>query len=305
MILITEAMHPAGLSRLSERNVRYEPALYQKTRQLQSLLPSTEALIVRNQTRVDRALLAHAPHLKVVGRLGVGLDNIDVAALDERGIALVVPRGANSAAVAEYVMGALLAYVRRFESLVQAVRTGYWERSMTTPGLWGRHLRIVGFGATGRAVAERAQAFGLVLSVYDPFIPEQEIPRDWRVTSLLDDLKTVDYISLHVPETPQTRSLINQPLLSCLKPSAVLINTARGGLVDEEALQKWLEDNPSSGAILDVRGAEPPGVGDALLGCDRVWTTPHVAGLTDESQQAIAIRVADQVNTFLYERQEA
>lgn len=305
MILITEVMHPAGLSRLNEKKVLYEPALYQKTRQLQSLLRSSEALIVRNQTRVDRALLDQAPHLKVVGRLGVGLDNIDVEALDERGIALVVPRGANSAAVAEYVMGALIAYGRRFESLVHEVRTGRWDRSMTTPGLQGRHLRVVGFGATGQAVAERARGFGLVLSVYDPFIPDGTIPRAWRVASILDNLETVDYISLHVPETPQTRSLINQNLLSRLKSSAVLINTARGGLVDEEALQKWIEDNPSSGAILDVRRAEPPGIGDGLLGCDRVWTTPHVAGLTDESQKAIAIWVADEVKTFLYERQEA
>ena len=305
MILITEAMHPAGLSRLREGDVLYEPELYQNSQQLQTFLPSVEALIVRNQTRVDRTLLAAAPRLKVVGRLGVGLDNIDVTALDEREIALVVPRGANAAAVAEYVMGVLLAYVRRFESLVQRVRTGHWERSMTTPGLRGRHLRIVGFGAAGRAVAERAQAFGLVLSVYDPFIPDGEIPIGWRAASLLDNLETVDYISLHVPETAQTRYLINHELLSRLKPTAVLINTARGGLVDEEALVRWIGDNPSAGAILDVRRAEPPGLGDVLFEFERVWTTPHVAGLTDESQQAIAIWVADGVKTLLHERQEA
>lgn len=300
MILVTEMMHVEGLRTLEDAPYRYDPELYCKPLELQRWLPEVEALIVRNQTRVDRNLLSKASRIAVVGRLGVGLDNIDTTALTERGIALVIPRGANAAAVAEYVIGAVLGFSRRFEQMAMATRSGRWERPMNAQGVFGRHLRLVGYGATGKAVAERAEPFGMRVSVYDPYV--DQIPDRYRVKEVEDGLESVDYISLHVPLTPNTQGMVNRKLLGNLKPGAVLINASRGGLVNEADLADAVESGHLAGAILDVRAQEPPDPEDRLSRLDKIWTTPHIAGLTDQSQRSIAVWVAERVKMELRQR---
>ncbi len=300
MILVTEMMHDEGVKRLEDFPLRYEPDLYRKPQQLQRWLPEVEALIVRNQTQVNLDLLSKMPRLSVVGRLGVGLDNIDTKALEQRGIALLVPRGANASAVAEYVIGAMLAFSRQYEQMAMGTRAGRWERPMNVQGISGRHLRLVGYGATGKAVAERAEPFGLRVSVYDPYA--DQVPSRYRVKALEDGLESVDYLSLHVPQTPDTKGMVNAKLLGCLKPGAILINASRGELVNEKDLADAIKSGHLAGAILDVRGHEPPDREDRLSRLDKIWTTPHIAGLTDESQRTIAVWIAEGVKTALRER---
>ncbi|WP_020375974.1 NAD(P)-dependent oxidoreductase [Sulfobacillus thermosulfidooxidans] len=179
MIVISERVHPIALEMLSSYEICYDPDLYSQRGALLRVLSRARGLIVRNKTQVDAELLAHAPHLKVVGRLGVGLDNIQTDLLSAQGIQLIVPRGANAVSVAEYVMGMLIAFQRHLLALTQQVRQGGWIRDMSGLEIDGRTLAVVGYGATGQAVAQRAQAFHMRLRVYDPFaqVPQTGQPQ--------------------------------------------------------------------------------------------------------------------------------
>lgn len=288
MIVITEMMHPSGLSLLPEGTL-YEPDLFQQRDRLKSLMAKTTGLVVRNRTQVDEDLLAHAPQLKVVGRLGVGLDNIDTKALKDHHVELVVPYGANAVAVAEYVMAALLTATRRIPVLDQTVRAGKWDRTARQTQLSGKTLGIVGYGAIGQHLATRAEAFGMTIKVHDPYAT---IPQKWVGSPWPQFVEDLDFVSLHVPLTSETRNMLDRTVLSGLKPQAWVINTARGELIDEIALADALDAGEVGGAILDVRLSEPPPPGDRLLGRDNVWVTPHIAGLTEEAQQDISQTVA-------------
>lgn len=300
MVIIPEFMDIAGISRLEQLPVHYDPALYRDRRQLMALMPQADGLIVRNQTRVDRQLLDGADRLRVIGRLGVGLDNIDQALLRERGIRLVVPRGANAVSVAEYVMAAMLTVSRRIEHYTGEIRSAIWDRSIISFELAGKTLGLIGFGATGQAVARRALGFDMRVVAYDSHQTRWMAGVD-RAESWQDMLADLDFLSLHVPETDETHMLVNEDFLSRLPARCILINTARGGIVDETALAAFLEARRIRGAVLDVRRTEPPLADphDPLMRLTNVWCTPHVAGLTKESQVAIAVMVADQVGQWL------
>lgn len=281
-------MHPSGLALMPEGTL-YDPDLYKERDRLKSLLTKATGLVVRNRTQVDRDLLACAPQLRVVGRLGVGLDNIDTVALKDHHVELVVPYGANAVAVAEYVMAALLTATRRIPVLDQTVRAGKWDRTARQTQLSGKTLGIVGYGAIGQHLATRAEAFGMTVKVHDPYttIPEKWVASPWP--QFVEDL---DFISLHVPLTAQTGNMLDRTTFSRLKQHAWVINTARGELIDEMALVEALDAGYVGGAVLDVRSSEPPAPGDRLIGRDNVWVTPHIAGLTDEAQQEISQTVA-------------
>ncbi|MDA8193521.1 MAG: hydroxyacid dehydrogenase [Thermaerobacter sp.] len=293
MIVVSEMMHPDGLSALSGHIVQYDPDLYQDRPRLKMMLARATGLIVRNRTRVDGDLLDAAPQLRAVGRLGVGLDNIDTEALQDRRISLVVPYGANAVAVAEYVMAALLTVRRRIAEQSLAVRAGIWDRKGVQHQLQARTLSVLGYGATGQAVVRRAEAFGMEVRVYDPYAPR--VPDRLRVRDWDSLLKNADYLTLHAPLTSETRHCINRSTLRQLPARAILVNTARGELIDEQALVEALEHGRMGGAILDVREQEPPGPSDPLARYPNVWLTPHIAGLTVEAQQAIAVTVASRV----------
>jgi D-3-phosphoglycerate dehydrogenase/(S)-sulfolactate dehydrogenase len=257
-------------------------------------LTGARALVVRNRTQVDAALLDAAPSLQVVGRAGVGLDNIDLAAADEHGVVVVAPLGANAVSVAEHTLALVLAVFRGIPGHDRDVRAGQWRR---TPGreLAGRTWGLLGYGATGRAVARLAGAFGMRVMAYDPYV-------DTAVDVELVDLETVlaesDVLSVHLPATPQTRGLLGADTLSRMRHGAVLVSVGRGEVVDEDALAAALHARRLSGAGLDVRASEPPAPGP-LDAAPNVIFTPHVAGITVESQQRIASVLVDDINSVL------
>ncbi len=298
MILITEMIHPIGLDILSryDDDVYYDPDLHQKPEALADRVALARALIVRNKTQVNAELIERAPYLRVVGRLGVGLDNIDQGVLQQRSVRLIVPQGANAVSVAEYVLGMAIAFQRRFPRMMSQLRQGQWIRDMSGGELAGKTLAVIGYGKAGQAVAIRAQAFGMKLRIYDPYA---EVEDSWKTESFEEAVEGADIISLHVPLTPQTYHLINSLTLSLLHSHSLVINTSRGELIDELALLKALETEKLAGAVLDVREKEPPGPQDRLAMLPNVFSTPHIAGLTEDSQIAIARYVAEGVKEVL------
>ena len=299
-IIITEWM-PAAIERLrAAGEVIYEPSLWRARAQLCSLLADCHALIVRNQTMVDAALLAYAPSLKVVGRLGAGLDNLDLPALRARGIVVVTGGQANAIAVAEYTIGAMIALARRLLAADRSTRSGDWERVAFGAGieLYGKTLGLIGLGDIGARVARRALAFGMRVIAHDPLItPTHFAAAELGIAlmSLDDVLRESDFVSLHLPLSPTTTNLINASRLALMKPTAFLINSSRGGIVDEAALAEALRAGRLGGAALDVRAQEPPPRDDPLAMQEGTLLTPHIAGLTVESQARVCTTVADDV----------
>jgi D-3-phosphoglycerate dehydrogenase len=291
MIVVTEMLAPPGpeLLAASGRPVKHEPTLWRDPARLRTLLGEAEALVVRNQTRVTRELLDAAPRLRVVGRLGVGLDNIDLVAARTHGVTVTAARNANAIAVAEYVMAAMLHIARNFAAADASVRAGEWDRvQFGGSELWGRTLGLVGVGEIGRRVAKRARAFGMSVIGYDPLLgPYDYAPAEQEITLLpLDEvLDRSDVVSLHVPLLPATHHLINADRLSQMRQHAVLINTSRGGIIDETALLDALTGGHLYRAVLDVSEVEPLPAESPLRSCESVILTPHVAGLTAQAQE--------------------
>ncbi len=263
-ILITELNWPRGISLLQAAgDVTYDKTIFKDRPRLLAALAGVDALIVRNQTQVNPDLLAAAPDLKVVGRLGVGLDNLDLPALRARNVTVVTGGTANAISVAEYAMGAFLAMARRFVPADASTKAGGWDRAAFTGfELYGKTLALVGLGDIGARVARRGAAFGMRVIAYDPLITAAHFnAAEHGVTLLpLDEvLRQADFISLHVPLLPSTANLINAARLATMKPTAYLVNTSRGGIVDEAALAAALRAGKLAGAALDVRVNEPPG----------------------------------------------
>lgn len=299
-IVITEFIWAGVLEMLAASGeVIAADDLWRREVELRSLLAEADALIVRNQTRVDARLLEAAPRLKVIGRLGVGLDNIDLAAARAGGVQVVFARSANAIAVAEYVFAAIFAVSRRLVEASAATRAGGWDRkAFTGSELYGKTLGIVGLGDIGSRLALRARAFGMRTIATDPQVtPAAFAPAELGVEllSLEELLSAADYVSLHLPLLPATARLLNGERLAMMRPTAWLINTARGGVIDETALAEALRTGRPAGAVLDVRAKEPPGETDPLAGLPNLILTPHVAGLTDEAQIRTAQMVAEDV----------
>lgn len=300
-IVISEFMDEAAVASLARRfAVRYEAGLVDRRDELLAGLADADALIVRNRTRVDAALLARAPKLRVVGRLGVGLDNIDVPACEARGIAVIPATGANALAVAEYVVCTVMLLLRGAYLSTAEVADGKWPRAALGGGreTAGKTLGVVGFGGIGRLVAKLAQGLGMKVIATDPAIAADEPA--WRASGVayrgLDDLLAeADAVTLHVPLTRDTRHLLTAERLARMKPGAVLVNTARGGVIDEAALARALAGGHLGGAALDVFETEPLPAGSPLSGVPNLVLTPHIAGVTRESNERVSRVVAEKV----------
>lgn len=286
-VVISEALNASRLPLGEGVEVIDRPDLWSRRDELIEALGGASALVVRNQTRVDADLLAAAPHLRVVGRLGAGLDNIDLDALRERGVELVHGAGLNARAVAEYAIGAALVLARRLSACDREVRSGRWNRFIGIE-LAGQRLGVVGLGAIGRELCRLGLAFGMEVVGCDPVAAA---PVGVIRMSLKELLRTSMVVSVHVPLLETTRNLIGVGQLALMPPGAILINASRGGVVDEAALAAALRSGALGGAALDVRSQEPPLADDPLSSLDSVLLTPHLAGLTRQSQQAIAERV--------------
>lgn len=301
-VVVTELIWDEGLEILSQcGEVSYDANLW-RSGQLEEVVADADALIVRNQTRVTGNLLDSAPKLKVIGRLGVGLDNIDLAAASDRHITVVYARNANAVSVAEYVFATVLTFARRLQPATEDVKQGNWNRrSFTGTEIYAKTLGLIGIGEIGSRVAVRAKAFGMGLLGYDPFLPPYELAvADFGVTltTLEDVLSRSDFISIHVPLTQTTRHLINRHTLSLVKQTSCIINTSRGGIVEEADLSEALAAGKLAGAALDVFENEPP-LGSPFFNLDNVILTPHIAGLTEEAQVKTSVLVAEEVAKVL------
>lgn len=297
-IVVSEFMAPEGLELLrAAEPVLYAPELGERPADLRQALLSCVALIVRNRTRVDAELLAAAPGLRVIGRLGSGLDNLDCAALRAAGIPWVHAPGGNALATAEFTLALILALARDLPRALLPGRVADWSLRARWEGreVSGRCLGLVGLGRVGQALARRARALGLtVLASHPGRGPDDPGVRECGVelVTLPELLRRVDILSLHASLTPATHHLIGRRELALLRPGALLVNTARGGLLDEAALAVALREGWLAGAALDVRDPEPPPVPDPLQGLPGLICTPHIAGLTREAQNATAVEVA-------------
>jgi D-3-phosphoglycerate dehydrogenase len=252
------------------------------------LVREIDAWIVRGATKVTRRLIGEAPQLRWVARAGAGLDNIDVVAAKERGIAVLNVPGANAVAVAELVFGLLLGLLRKIPAADASLRRGEWEKSrFQGRELRGKTLGIVGLGKIGRAVAKRAQAFEMTCVGHDPLVPEAEA-RSLGVEPLALDalLARADIVTLHAPMLAETKGLFGAAQFARMPKGAILVNAARGGLVDEAALIAALRSGQLGGAALDVFGEEPPRDW-TLVNLPNVVATPHVGAATVEAQEAV------------------
>ncbi|KAB2847664.1 MAG: hydroxyacid dehydrogenase [Hyphomicrobiaceae bacterium] len=300
-VVVSEFMDEAGIEPLRKRfDVLYDARLVDDRKRLEGLLSGARALIVRNRTRVDGAILAAGPRLEVVGRLGVGLDNIDLAACRDRKIKVLAAEGANEVSVAEYVIAAAIMLLRNGAFHVTAdVIAGKWPRERVIgQDIMGKTFGMIGFGAIARQVAKRAASFGVRLMAHDPFVAgEDPAWHDLGVTSceLGDLFATSDILSLHTPLTPQTRHLIGEKAIAAMRKGAVIINTARGGVIDERALAAALRSGHLGGAVLDVTEEEPLRNGAHLKDAPNLVVVPHVAGVTRQSNLRISVMTGQNV----------
>jgi len=270
--------------------------------QLTADLADADALLVRSATKVTRELLTAAPRLRIVGRAGTGVDNIDMAAASGRGVLVVNAPGANSISVAEQAVALMLSLARSVPAADHAMKSGKWEKKRFMGiELRGKTLGIAGLGRIGQEVAERARSFGMRIVAHDPFI-SKDIASSIGVELIsLDELFAVsDFVTLHLPSTPQTKHLLNDTRFATMKPGIRIINTARGDLIDEAALRRAIEGGIVAGAGLDVFEKEPP-TDWALAQMPQVVATPHIAASTEEAQELVGLDTAAAVRDFLRE----
>ena len=303
-IVITEFMDDAAVESLKQEfAVTYDKQLVDDKTRLLSLATDADALVVRNRTQVRGELLDAAKKLRVVGRLGVGLDNIDVQECQRRNILVIPATGANNVSVAEYVMAGLLMLARGCYQDCTDVAAGKWPRERMVGGeIFGKTLGLLGFGGIAREVARRAQVCGMSVIAHDPFVADDApVWKEYgvRPVPLEAMLAECDAISLHVPLSDSTRGLLNARRLATMKRGALLINTARGGIVDEAALADALRSGALGGAMMDVFSSEPLPAGSPLADAPRCLLTPHIAGVTRESNTRVSSLIAQKVSEAL------
>jgi (S)-sulfolactate dehydrogenase len=304
-ILISEFISPQALQFLREKHeVIYDPELYKEPLKIKESIKSVQGFIVRNLTQVNEDILSAAPDLKVVGRLGVGLENIQLPACAQRNIKVIPATGANAQSVAEYVIGSVIALSRRFQEATQITLEGKWPRPQFSgqPECFGKNMGIIGFGSIGRVLAQKANAIGLHCIAYDPFITESEVKMNGFTVPMLpvaDLLEKSDYVSLHLPLSPETKNLFNAAMLDLMKGGAIIINTARGGILDEHALAERLRSGRIGGAAIDVFSAEPAKDLSHFANITNLILTPHIAGITEESNERVSQLIANEVSNYL------
>lgn len=296
-ILISDKLGQAGLDRLDKMDdVTYDMKTGLSREELLAIIGDYDALIVRSGTKPDAEILEAGKNLKVVGRAGIGVDNIDIDAATRLGIIVMNTPHANSVATAEQTLTLMLAISRHTAGAHASVLAGKWQRAKYVGReLYGKTLGVVGFGRIGRLVTERAQAFGMNVIAYDPYVSEA-VGRHMNVTLVdIDELYAqADYITLHSVLTKETEKLINADAIAQMKKGVIVINVARGKLVDEQALADGLKSGQVGGAALDVYTTEPP-EDSPLIGLENVLHTPHLGASTQEAQREVAVQMVEQV----------
>ncbi len=304
-ILISEDLQGPAIERLARKyEIVSDANLWREPSRLKAAIAEARAVLVRNQTQVNAELLEAAPKLVGVGRIGVGLDNIDVATASRLGIVVVAPLSANATSVAELTLGLILAMARKIPQSDRSTKEGEWDRKGCTGiELAGKTLALCGLGRIGGMVSKLGRAFGMRVVAFDPFV-KTDSPVVHKSGALLCDsleeaLFQADFVSVHLPLTPETRQTFNKRMFAAIKPGAYFINTSRGAVVDEAAVVEALQNGRLAGAALDVREVEPPSARGALESMPNVILTPHIGAFTTEAQQRTFEAVATDIDRLL------
>ncbi len=300
-ILITEFMDERAVAQLAAlHDVLYDPKLVDDMPRLLAEAARADSIVVRNRTQVRGELLQKLTRCKVVGRLGVGMDNIDVPGCEMRGMKVIPATGANALSVAEYVVATAMVLLRGAYTSTTAVAGGGWPRNALSSGreVHGKTLGLIGFGSIGQLTAQLARGLGMQVTAFDAMM-DQDHPafsqHMVRCAGLDEVISMSDVVSLHVPLVDSTRGLFNAARITSMKRGAVLINTARGGIVDMSALADALKSGQLGGAAIDVFDNEPLPASSHLESCPNLLLTPHVAGVTFEANERVSFLIADKV----------
>ncbi len=300
-ILVADEVSDSGLQPLRAADFIVEKRTGLSPDALAEALRDCHGLVVRSETKVTAQLMDRVPALRVVGRAGVGVDNIDVPAATARGIVVMNAPDGNTITTAEHTIALLIALARRVPQANSSLKSGHWDRkSFIGVELQGKTLGVVGMGRIGRAVAARARAFGMKIIAFDPFLArEQAGDLEIELAPLAEVFANSDFLTVHTPLTAETRGIIGREAFAMMKKGVRVINCARGGLIDEEALYDAIKAGIVAGAALDVFAQEPPARDHPLLLLDEVIVTPHLGASTAEAQEGVAFTVAEQMRDYL------
>jgi D-3-phosphoglycerate dehydrogenase len=300
-ILIADEVSESGLQPLRAAGFVVEKQTGLSSAELILALSGCQGLVVRSETKVSAEVLDGATELRVIGRAGVGVDNIDVAAATARGIVVMNAPDGNTITTAEHTIALLIALARNVPQANSSLKSGQWARKgFIGVELQGKTLGVVGLGRIGKTVAARARAFGMNIVAFDPFVaPEQSRDLEIEVASLDDVFARADFLTVHTPLTAETRGIVGAAAFARMKKGVRVINCARGGLVDENALCDAINSGIVAGAALDVFEKEPPDGNNPLLGLEQVIVTPHLGASTTEAQEGVAFTVAEQMRDYL------
>ncbi len=305
-VVVAAPIHPKAIDMLRKQGFEVAYREYPGEEELIELVRDADALIVRSKPVVTRRVIEAGEKLKVIGRAGVGLDNIDLESAREKGVEVINTPGAPTRSVAELAIGLMLAVVRRIAYADRRMREGKWvKKECMGFELYGKTLGIIGFGRIGREVARIAHhGFGMKIIYYDVVKASEEVVRelDAQYMDLDELLRRADIVSIHVPLLPSTRHLINEGRLRIMKKTAILINTSRGGVVDTNALVKALREGWIAGAGLDVYETEPLPENHPLTKLDNVVLTPHIGSTTWEAQERAGIQVVEKIIEYFREK---
>jgi len=303
-LLVSDSLSEEGLRILKEvKGLDVDVRNGLTPEELAQIIKDYDALIVRSATKVTREAIEKASKLRVIGRAGIGLDNVDVDAASERGIIVMNAPEGNTISTAEHTVSLLLSLARNIPQATSSIRQGKWEKAkFTGKELYGKTLGIIGLGRIGSEVAKRSQAFGMRVIAYDPFLSvERASALEVTLVSLEELYVQADFVTLHTPLTKDTYHLLNKEAFEKMKDGIRIINCARGGIVDEEALAEAIRKGKVAGAAVDVFENEPPKE-SPLLKLDQVIATPHLGAATDEAQEHVAVDIARQVVDALLDR---
>ncbi len=301
-VLVSDELSIAAIAIFKQQGVEvvFEPGLGRDKSRLELMIPDYDGLAIRSATKVTEKLLAHAPKLKVVGRAGIGVDNVDIKAATARGVIVMNTPFGNSITTAEHAIAMMMALARQIPEADRSTQAGHWEKSrFLGVELFGKTLGVIGCGNIGGIVAERGIGLRMKVIAYDPFLsPERAIQIGVQKVELDDLLDRADVITLHTPLTVKTRNIIDARAIARMKPTARIINCARGGLIDERALLEALVSGRIGGAALDVFEEEPPR-SSPLFGAPNLICTPHLGAATGEAQENVALQIAEQMSAYL------
>jgi D-3-phosphoglycerate dehydrogenase len=301
-VLVSDSLSSQGLEILERARgleVVYQPGLSPGA--LVEAIADAEGLVIRSGTKVTGDVIARAEHLRVIGRAGIGVDNVDVPAATARGIAVLNTPEGNNITTAEHAIALMVALARHIPQATASMKAGQWEKNKFTGlELFNRTLGVVGIGNIGKIVAQRAQGLGMRVVAFDPHIsPDTAAKLDVELVSLDDLLRRADIITVHVPKTKETTGLLGSEAFEKVKPGVLVVNAARGGIVSEAALLSALESGQVGGAALDVFEKEPPDPKSPLVAHPNVICTPHLGASTEQAQVNVAIAIAEQVRDYL------